>query len=86
MTVELGSHRGSQVSTSPSQVDTINKIFFFMVKFLTPFMAFQVLVTEGKEPPCFLQLFQGGLIIHKGSREDGSSNTGKQTKHALSYC
>uniref|UniRef100_A0A671UPQ9 Supervillin d n=1 Tax=Sparus aurata TaxID=8175 RepID=A0A671UPQ9_SPAAU len=49
MTVELGSHRGSQVSTSPSQ---------------------------GKEPPCFLQLFQGGLIIHKGSREDGSSNTG----------
>ncbi|XP_076616149.1 supervillin [Chaetodon auriga] len=45
MTVELGSHRGSQV-----------------------------LVSEGKEPPCFLQLFQGGLIIHKGSRED--NNTG----------
>uniref|UniRef100_A0A7N6BVQ3 HP domain-containing protein n=1 Tax=Anabas testudineus TaxID=64144 RepID=A0A7N6BVQ3_ANATE len=41
MTVELGSHRGSQV-----------------------------LVSQGKEPPCFLQLFQGGLIIHKGSRED----------------
>lgn len=32
----------------------------------------QVLVTEGKEPPCFLQLFHGGLIVHKGSREDGS--------------
>ncbi|XP_068161262.1 supervillin [Antennarius striatus] len=45
MTVELGSHRGSQV-----------------------------LVSEGKEPPCFLQLFQGGLVIHKGSREN--SNTG----------
>ncbi|XP_059180038.1 supervillin [Centropristis striata] len=47
MTVELGSHRGSQV-----------------------------LVTQGKEPPCFLQLFQGGLIIHKGSREDSAKNTG----------
>ncbi|XP_061565341.1 supervillin isoform X1 [Cololabis saira] len=48
MTVELGSHRGSQM-----------------------------LVSQGKEPPCFLQLFQGGLIIHKGSREDGSSDTGR---------
>ncbi|KAK2820392.1 hypothetical protein Q5P01_023351 [Channa striata] len=47
MTVELGSHRGSQV-----------------------------LVSQGKEPPCFLQLFQGGLIIHKGSREDGANGTG----------
>ncbi|XP_032358291.1 supervillin isoform X2 [Etheostoma spectabile] len=46
MTVELGSHRGSQV-----------------------------LVSEGKEPPCFLQLFQGGLIIHKGSREDSAKLT-----------
>lgn len=34
----------------------------------------QVLVTQGKEPPCFLQLFNGGLIIHRGSRE-GSTNT-----------
>ncbi|XP_041829593.1 supervillin [Melanotaenia boesemani] len=47
MTVELGSHRGSQV-----------------------------LVSQGKEPPCFLQLFQGGLIIHKGSRENSTNNTG----------
>uniref|UniRef100_A0A665WIJ6 Supervillin-like n=1 Tax=Echeneis naucrates TaxID=173247 RepID=A0A665WIJ6_ECHNA len=47
MTVELGSHRGSQV-----------------------------LVSQGQEPPCFLQLFQGGLIIHKGSREDRANNTG----------
>uniref|UniRef100_A0A672JCB1 Supervillin-like n=1 Tax=Salarias fasciatus TaxID=181472 RepID=A0A672JCB1_SALFA len=43
MTVELGSHRGSQV-----------------------------LVSQGKEPPCFLQLFRGCLVIHKGSREDSS--------------
>ncbi|XP_026772120.3 supervillin isoform X2 [Pangasianodon hypophthalmus] len=26
----------------------------------------QVNVKEGEEPPCFLQLFQGGLVIHKG--------------------
>ncbi|XP_077086358.1 supervillin-like [Siphateles boraxobius] len=36
----------------------------------------QVLVTQGKEPPCFLQLFKGGLIIHRGSREDSFNNTG----------
>nr|XP_020460715.1 supervillin-like [Monopterus albus] len=36
----------------------------------------QVLVSQGKEPPCFLQLFQGGLIIHKGIRENGANNTG----------
>uniref|UniRef100_A0A3Q2EI24 Supervillin d n=1 Tax=Cyprinodon variegatus TaxID=28743 RepID=A0A3Q2EI24_CYPVA len=47
MTVELGSHRGSQV-----------------------------LVTQGKEPPCFLQLFQGGLVIHKGSRDHNSNSCG----------
>lgn len=83
MTVELGSHRGSQVSTSPSQADTINKMKCFYGEVPDPFLAFQVLVTEGKEPPCFLQLFQGGLIIHKGSREDSGNNTGKQTKYAL---
>ncbi|XP_076856294.1 supervillin isoform X2 [Brachyhypopomus gauderio] len=36
----------------------------------------QVLVTQGKEPPCFLQLFQGGLVIHRGCREDSANNTG----------
>lgn len=40
----------------------------------------QVLVTQGKEPACFLQLFQGGLIIHRGSREDSSNNTGNIVK------
>nr|XP_057917497.1 supervillin isoform X3 [Doryrhamphus excisus] len=39
------------------------------------FRGSQVLVTQGKEPPCFLQLFQGGLIIHKGSRDDSVRNT-----------
>ncbi|MBN3312048.1 SVIL protein, partial [Atractosteus spatula] len=36
----------------------------------------QVQVTQGKEPPCFLQLFQGGMVVHKGSRDDVSKNTG----------
>ncbi|KAM6904794.1 supervillin [Xenentodon cancila] len=35
----------------------------------------QVVVPQGKEPPCFLQLFQGGLVIHKGKREDAFTNT-----------
>ncbi|TSK28031.1 Supervillin [Bagarius yarrelli] len=26
----------------------------------------RVNIKEGEEPPCFLQLFQGGLVIHKG--------------------
>ncbi|XP_070704176.1 supervillin [Pempheris klunzingeri] len=33
----------------------------------------QVVVPQGKEPPCFLQLFQGGLIIHRGKREEAST-------------
>ncbi|KAM7381634.1 hypothetical protein PAMA_012468 [Pampus argenteus] len=39
------------------------------------FRGSQVLVSQGKEPPCFLQLFKGGLIIHKGSREDSANKT-----------
>ncbi|XP_051742779.1 supervillin isoform X2 [Ctenopharyngodon idella] len=32
----------------------------------------QVFVTEGEEPPCFLQLFQGGMVIYrKHSRDTG---------------
>ncbi|XP_049416405.1 supervillin isoform X2 [Epinephelus fuscoguttatus] len=34
----------------------------------------QVVVPQGQEPPCFLQLFQGGLVIHKGKREEVSTN------------
>uniref|UniRef100_A0A3B4VL01 Supervillin c n=1 Tax=Seriola dumerili TaxID=41447 RepID=A0A3B4VL01_SERDU len=34
----------------------------------------QVVVPQGKEPPCFLQLFQGGLVIHKGRREEAPTN------------
>ncbi|XP_028268487.1 supervillin isoform X2 [Parambassis ranga] len=34
----------------------------------------QVVVPQGKEPPCFLQLFQGGLVIHMGRREEAATN------------
>ncbi|XP_068192614.1 supervillin [Antennarius striatus] len=30
----------------------------------------QVVVPQGNEPPCFLQLFRGGLVVHRGRRED----------------
>ncbi|XP_066498667.1 supervillin isoform X2 [Hoplias malabaricus] len=30
----------------------------------------RVIIKEGEEPPCFLQLFQGGLVIHKGNSSD----------------
>nr|XP_057916400.1 supervillin a isoform X2 [Doryrhamphus excisus] len=30
----------------------------------------QIQVLQGKEPPCFLQCFQGGMIIHAGKREE----------------
>uniref|UniRef100_A0A8C2FRV0 Supervillin c n=1 Tax=Cyprinus carpio TaxID=7962 RepID=A0A8C2FRV0_CYPCA len=33
----------------------------------------QVFVTEGEEPPCFLQLFQGGMVIY---RQQQSRDTG----------
>ncbi|XP_026180656.1 supervillin isoform X2 [Mastacembelus armatus] len=33
----------------------------------------QVVVPQGSEPPCFLHLFQGGFIIHKGKREASSN-------------
>ncbi|XP_054463467.1 supervillin [Anoplopoma fimbria] len=34
----------------------------------------QVVMPQGKEPPCFLQLFQGGLVIHKRKREEACTN------------
>lgn len=30
----------------------------------------EVVVPQGKEPPCFLQLFHGGLVIHKSKRDE----------------
>ncbi|XP_072926787.1 supervillin-like isoform X4 [Hemitrygon akajei] len=36
----------------------------------------QMLVSQGKEPPCFLQLFQGGMIIHSGRRDKTNTSQG----------
>uniref|UniRef100_A0A8C6U7R0 Supervillin a n=1 Tax=Neogobius melanostomus TaxID=47308 RepID=A0A8C6U7R0_9GOBI len=30
----------------------------------------QVQVQQGKEPPCFLQSFKGGMVVHSGRREE----------------
>ncbi|XP_036614483.1 supervillin isoform X6 [Trichosurus vulpecula] len=35
----------------------------------------QVQVLQGKEPPCFLQCFQGGMVVHAGKREEEEENT-----------
>lgn len=35
----------------------------------------QVRVVQGKEPPCFLNLFEGGMMVHIGKREDATTNT-----------
>ncbi|XP_069585743.1 supervillin isoform X3 [Ranitomeya imitator] len=35
----------------------------------------QVQVLQGKEPPCFLQCFDGGMIVHAGRREEEEENT-----------
>ncbi|KAM8979916.1 supervillin isoform 4-T11 [Sarcophilus harrisii] len=34
----------------------------------------QVQVLQGKEPPCFLQCFQGGMVVHAGKREEEEEN------------
>ncbi|XP_022436356.1 supervillin isoform X1 [Delphinapterus leucas] len=43
----------------------------------------QVQVLQGKEPPCFLQCFQGGMVVHSGRREEEEDNT--QSEWRL-YC
>ncbi|CAI5673945.1 unnamed protein product [Oreochromis niloticus] len=35
----------------------------------------QVQVQQGKEPPCFLQCFKGGMVIHSGKREEEEENS-----------
>ncbi|XP_063742449.1 supervillin-like isoform X3 [Eleginops maclovinus] len=43
----------------------------------------QVQVQQGKEPPCFLQCFNGGMIVHAGKREEEEENN--QSEWRL-YC
>ena len=33
-------------------------------------------MVQGKEPPCFLNLFRGRMIVHFGKREGSSSGAG----------
>lgn len=42
----------------------------------------QVFVVEGEEPPCFLQLFQGGMVIY---RQRQSRDTGLVIFNPLTY-
>lgn len=35
----------------------------------------QMVVVQGQEPPCFLQLFQGGLVTPRGRRDQPAANT-----------
>ncbi|XP_024910214.1 supervillin a isoform X3 [Cynoglossus semilaevis] len=35
----------------------------------------QVQVLQGKEPPCFLQCFKGGMVVHSGKREEEEENS-----------
>ncbi|KAI3355058.1 hypothetical protein L3Q82_017934, partial [Scortum barcoo] len=35
----------------------------------------QVQVQQGKEPPCFLQCFKGGMVVHSGRREEEEENS-----------
>ncbi|KAM9671445.1 supervillin isoform 5-T8 [Trichechus inunguis] len=43
----------------------------------------QIQVLQGKEPPCFLQCFQGGMVVHSGRREEEEENV--QSEWRL-YC
>uniref|UniRef100_A0AAX7VZI6 HP domain-containing protein n=1 Tax=Astatotilapia calliptera TaxID=8154 RepID=A0AAX7VZI6_ASTCA len=43
----------------------------------------QMQVQQGKEPACFLQCFNGGMIVHAGKREEEEENT--QSEWRL-YC
>ncbi|XP_045038657.2 supervillin isoform X3 [Desmodus rotundus] len=43
----------------------------------------QVQVLQGKELPCFLQCFQGGMVVHSGRREEEEENA--QSEWRL-YC
>ncbi|XP_078794708.1 supervillin a isoform X36 [Oryzias latipes] len=45
----------------------------------------QVQVQQGKEPPCFLQCFKGGMVVHSGKREEEEEEENLQNDWRL-YC
>lgn len=46
-------------------------------------LTWKVQVLQGKEPPCFLQCFQGGMVVHSGRREEEEENAQSES---LLYC
>ena len=81
MTVELDEERGAQVCLSVSTW-IIQCLFFLSLHFFytelsclhSSDLIHQVQVQQGKEPPCFLQCFKGGMVIHSGKREEEEEN------------
>ena len=45
----------------------------------------KVQVLQGKEPPCFLQCFQGGMVVHSGRREEEEENTQSESLWLLEF-
>lgn len=92
MTVELDEERGGQVKEN--RLNNLAKrillfllldirytdIFFLMQCSVWPFVS-QVQVQQGKEPPCFLQCFNGGMIVHAGKREEEEEEENTQSKY-----
>lgn len=45
----------------------------------------KVQVLQGKEPPCFLQCFQGGMVVHSGRREEEEENAQSESLLQLEF-
>ena len=48
----------------------LNRLVFATYNVLIVNFMCQVPVVEGKEPPCFIRLFKGHMIIHAGKRDE----------------
>eukprot|EP00794_Sanderia_malayensis_P017442 gene17442-19186_t len=47
----------------------------------------QLRVVQGKEPPCFLNLFDGGMIVHAGKRQTQATKSNYSDRSAVRfYC
>lgn len=75
MTVELDEERGAQVEDLLLWQTNANfsSLFFLGAQL-------QVQVQQGKEPPCFLQCFKGGMVVHSGKREEEEEEENLQSK------
>ena len=67
----------------------VSIVFLLVVFLLSTVCVFgggQVPVQQGKEPPCFLQCFNGGMIVHAGKREEEEENVLSKKLQAASRC